>query len=204
MPIGIQGFQKGNKLGLGNKYNLGRHWNLSDEVKRKIGNANKISLKKKWQDPEYRKHMVEVHKGQTAWNKGKKTGIVPKSVFKKGCQSLMKGKKHSEETRNKISLSRRGKGGKKGELAWNWKGGTSRTINKIIRQSTEYKLWREAVFKRDNYQCIWGGKEHGSKLHADHIKPFALYPELRFAIDNGRTLCIECHYKTDTYGGKTR
>lgn len=75
--------------------------------------------------------------------------------------------------------------------------------NKKIRQSFEYKLWRKAVFEKDNYTCIWCGVKNGNGkniiLHADHIKPFALYPELRFAIDNGRTLCRECHKKTDTY-----
>ena len=46
--------------------------------------------------------------------------------------------------------------------------------------------------------------ERGGKLHPDHIKPWELYPALRFVLDNGRTLCVKCHYKTDTYGGKIK
>jgi 5-methylcytosine-specific restriction endonuclease McrA len=88
-----------------------------------------------------------------------------------------------------------------------WKGGIYPT-NLLIRYSHEYKLWRQAVFERDNWACVWCGArtKKGTRvvLHADHIKPFSLYPELRFAIDNGRTLCKECHKKTDTYGGRCR
>mgnify|MGYP001562951312 CR=1 FL=1 len=88
--------------------------------------------------------------------------------------------------------------GLKGEENQNWKGGVT-PINIQIRHSMEYKDWRRSVFERDNYQCVIGGKEHGSKLNADHIKSFASFPELRFDIDNGRTLCEDCHKKTDTY-----
>jgi 5-methylcytosine-specific restriction endonuclease McrA len=112
-----------------------------------------------------------------------------KKCFSKYKSLISIGKKiHTEEFKQKLRDR-------------NWRGGVT-PVNKLIRRSEEYKLWRKAVFERDNYQCIWGGKEHGNKLHADHIKPFALYPELRFAIDNGRTLCWECHKTTDTYGGK--
>lgn len=81
-------------------------------------------------------------------------------------------------------------------------------VNNKIRCSMEYKIWRTAVYERDNYTCIWCGARSGNGktvyLAADHIKPFSLFPELRFAIDNGRTLCKECHRKTDTFGCKVR
>lgn len=86
-----------------------------------------------------------------------------------------------------------------GEKSGNWRGGVT-PIHQAIRSSTEYALWRTAVFIRDNRKCVWCGS--GEKIQADHIKPFCLYPELRFAIDNGRTLCKECHRTTDTYGCK--
>lgn len=82
----------------------------------------------------------------------------------------------------------------------NWKGGVAITHHQI-RMSPEYRLWRMAVLERDKYTCLWCG-QRGGKIQADHIKSFAYYPELRFVIDNGRTLCIDCHKKTDNFGGR--
>ena len=130
--------------------------------------------------------------------KGKKKS--PEHIEKNRLARL--GKKASDETRRKMSLS-----APKGEKNHNWKGGIT-GWQKSIRQSSEYFLWRKSVFERDDYTCIFCGYKSykringKSDIHADHIKPFALYPELRFAIDNGRTLCIDCHRKTETYGNK--
>jgi len=102
-------------------------------------------------------------------------------------------------TRMKISEAKRGKNN------WNWKGGIT-PESKRLYFSEEYKLWRKAVFERDNYTCVWCGARNGNGkeivLQADHIKQFCDYPELRFVLENGRTLCIDCHKKTDTYGWK--
>jgi len=100
----------------------------------------------------------------------------------------------SDEWRNKTNMTR------SGELCPAWKGGVT-PLHKLIRHSKEYLRWRKYVFERDNYTCQICNKR-GGKLHADHILPFAFFPLLRFKISNGRTLCINCHRLTSTYGGK--
>lgn len=119
-----------------------------------------------------------------------------KAATKKYCSRVCQ----FEGQKGKSTWNKGLKGYKAGSEHHNWKGGIT-SGNKKIRDSIEYRLWREAVFSRDNFTCQICFKK-GGKLNADHIKPFSKFPELRLAINNGRTLCVSCHRKTDTWGRK--
>lgn len=153
-------------------------------------------------NPEWRRKHSESITGNKAWNKGRKgqqpnhntsgllsiRGIAWNKGTKGIVQAWNKGIKNPE---------------KSGENNPNWKGGIT-TENNRIRSSMEYREWRKKVFERDNYTCQHCNKRGGITLHADHIKQFALYPDLRLDVNNGRTLCLDCHKKTDTYSAKKR
>ena len=117
------------------------------------------------------------------------------SAAKVGKEPWNKGKKLSPEHVAKLS----------GKNANNWQGGKT-SKNQIIRHRKEMREWRTAVYERDNYTCQECGdrssKGNQVTLNAHHLKPFSQYPELRFDVDNGQTLCAPCHYLTDTFGHK--
>lgn len=83
-----------------------------------------------------------------------------------------------------------------GKNASNWKGGLT-SAYELARNSIELKQWRKQIFKRDNWTCQYchdrSHKGHSFKIHAHHIKSFVCYPEERFSMNNGITLCEDCH-----------
>ena len=60
-----------------------------------------------------------------------------------------------------------------------------------IRKSIEYKQWKDKVKDRDGNACR--KCRHDDNLHIHHIKPFKKYPDFALVLDNGLTLCGNCH-----------
>jgi 5-methylcytosine-specific restriction endonuclease McrA len=58
--------------------------------------------------------------------------------------------------------------------------------------SPAYKAWKFAVMKRDQWICGSCGRK-GGEVQVHHIKRWADYPELRYVVSNGITLCKVCH-----------
>ena len=108
----------------------------------------------------------------------------PQCGFKKGHKDFVP-KVSRINSGEKISESN------KGEKGSNWRGGIT-PENKKLRNGIQFRLWREAVFARDNWTCQKYGIRGGT-LHPHHIQNFAKYPELRFAIDNGITMSEKAH-----------
>ena len=114
--------------------------------------------------------------GKTPWNKGR-TGY-------------MGANKTSFKTENMI-----------GEKNVNWKGGVT-PLNAKERNSPEARSFKKTVLRRDDYTCQACG-ERGGRLEVDHVMPWAHFPDIRFEVLNGQTLCKLCHEKTATYKNRT-
>lgn len=150
-----------------------------------------------------RKHSKETRKKMSLWQIGRKLS----EETKRKISETEKGKKVFFSKEHKKKLSKAGKGRifseehkrnikkavRRGEDHPNYIDGRT-SENQRIRKSIEYRLWREAVFARDNWTCQKTRKK-GIRLEVHHIKNFADYPELRTSIENGATLSKESHQK---------
>lgn len=163
------------------------------EIRKKISDALKKAHENKpgaWRkdysfSDEHKQNLSKAHKDRK---------LTPQWIANR--TKAQKGLKRTMETRLKLSKA------KMGSNAPMWKGGVTKLNNserKIFMYTFEYRNWRKLVFERDKYTCKFCGQV-GGRLNADHIKPYALYPDLRIDVNNGRTLCEPCHRTTSTYG----
>lgn len=130
---------------------------------------------------------------KVAWNKGKKLSKKHRenlSISNSG--KSRRGTPHSLETKIKISMASRKQKVKKFD-------GFIKTKDKLERKRFR-EIVQKQVFERDDYTCQMC-EERGGSLQVDHIQPWAEYVELRFDINNCRTLCMSCHYYI-TFGKK--
>lgn len=150
----------------------------SEETKLKIGKANKGN--KRPDLSKFNRTRTDL-KGRSSWNKGLKT---PQCGVKKGNIPWNKGKHWSNKIKQKISIARKGKG---------------INLNRDITKRNGWRLqeWSNKVVRRDTKCKGCNSKEN---LHAHHILSKSLFPVKMYDINNGITLCIKCHKKTDTYG----
>jgi ferredoxin len=131
---------------------------------------------------------------------------------------IKKGRKLSIETRKKMSLKRKGvrhspEHVEKRRLSFLKNYGASRTLiqreKSRLRNGRDGRIWRVSVLNRDEHKCTKCGEKDNLEVH--HITPFIiLYEEYKmygnylsmYDIENGQTLCLECHKKTDSYTHK--
>jgi hypothetical protein len=140
------------------------------------------------------------------WNKGIKTNVIPwnkgngEYAKKLGFGLWMNGKKATPEQRLKMRASMLQRVAS-GNHNFYIDGRTP--LNASLRHSAHYKIWRDEVFERDDYRCLWCGVKSGETGHrvilqADHILPWSKFSQYRFDVNNGQTLCYDCHkVKTD-------
>jgi len=100
-----------------------------------------------------------------------------------------KNRKHTSESKTRLRYCNLGTRNP------NWKGGITTKIQHL-RNSSEYEHWRNAVLKKDNYMCVLCGRK--DLLHTHHLESFWKNEELRFDIENGIAVCIDCH--SDIHG----
>lgn len=140
-----------------------------------------------WSDPENKsKHALATKNAMNnADTRAKLSTASSRSASRPDAVARMKHGLNRPEVRIKLSLTRGGDG-------------DLERINRKRRHEDEYRSsitaqWSTKVKERDGHLCQnCGSTKH---LHAHHIKPRAMFPELSLVLENGITLCKECHIK---------
>jgi hypothetical protein len=173
------------------------------DVRKKISDARRGKKRPPFSD-KWRRNLSLALKGKNTWSRGKK---LSKEHKKRIILGLI-GRKHSEETKQKMHKAQLGENGS------NWKGGIT-PLNDWIRSSFKYRQWRSDVFTRDNFTCQECNQLRGEieSHHLQSLSSLILKYKIKtleeaencqeiWNINNGKTLCHNCHKKTDSYAGK--
>jgi len=119
-----------------------------------------------------------------------------------GRSNPMQGRRHTPETRARLSEvaqgrpglrgARNGMFGQGGAANANFRGGISPERQRVYA-SSDWKFLERAVLERDAETCRRCTNSDARPLHIHHIVPWSESVELRLAINNLVTLCSECH-----------
>lgn len=74
-----------------------------------------------------------------------------------------------------------------------WISDRSKLAKRQERNDSAYREWRKSVRDRDDWKCKMSNNECLGKVVAHHILPWSKFPELRYEVNNGITLC-EFHH----------
>jgi len=119
------------------------------------------------------------------------------SKARKGKPSNAKGKTFSTSARVRIGIAQRQRYA--GDPTRHPRWISDRTQLKTGREKsydTKYKYWMREVKSRDGWKCRMADDTCKGRLEAHHILPWAKFPELRYQINNGITLCCHHHPRT--------
>lgn len=137
------------------------------------------------------------YKCKECLNASLRTGRPNTGRFQKGENGWL-GRKHSDKSRKKIGEVQRGRKQKAETIEKRRQKHLGQRRKETRHASRKYWEWRDAVKERDGWKCQHCRCEDKKKLHAHHIESWGKNPDLRFDINNGMTLCKNCHAKEET------
>ena len=144
---------------------------------------------------EHKKNISNALKGRISPRKGAVMSEETKRKIGLANSVALKGKKMSFETREKIAFALLGRErpNTRGERAHNWIKDRTKVKRRDKKDGSLYIQWRKDVYKRDGWKCKMLNGECVGRIEAHHILPWRDYPELRYDINNGITLCYYHH-----------
>ena len=80
-----------------------------------------------------------------------------------------------------------------GKNSYRWIKDRTKLIKRQERNDSAYGDWRLQVYKRDNWKCKIDNQDCSGRIIAHHILGWSDFPELRYQINNGITLCQAHH-----------